>query len=186
MKRALFIAYAVLALALAAGAGVDSLSRLFVPGRAVLDLDGDGFPEKPALTIIVPDKPTAGEMALAADIAARANFESLAVEFGLVRHESEVSADPSPAFPILIGNNLAWVREALRGRGLDGPPLPPNQGRVFLFSRRNVTGIACVAGSDETLLKTGRAFFLRWPYFWEIWGRETGATYESLERDLAG
>ncbi|MGE5741946.1 MAG: M14 family zinc carboxypeptidase, partial [Candidatus Aminicenantes bacterium RBG_16_66_30] len=29
-----------------------------------------------------------------------------------------------------------------------------------------------------------RAFFLRWPYVWEIWGRETGATYETLEKDL--
>jgi len=49
---------------------------------------------------------------------------------------------------------------------------------------RGQAGIACVAGSDEALLRTGRAFFLRWPYFWEVWGRETGATYENLERDL--
>jgi hypothetical protein len=192
MKRAFLAACAALALALAlalaqaAGADVDSLSRLFVPGRAVLDLDGDGFPDKPALTIIVPDKPTGSELALAADIAARANFESLAVEFGLVRRESEAAADASLGVPILIGSNLSWTREALKERGLDAAPLPPNQGRVFLVHRKNVTGIACVAGSDETLLRTGRAFFLRWPYFWEIWGRETGATYESLEKDLGG
>jgi hypothetical protein len=185
MKRAFFAACAALALALAAGADVDSLSRIFVPGRAVLDLDGDGFPDKPALTIIVPDKPTAAELALAADVAARANFESLAVRFGLVRHESEVSGVPAPPFPILIGHDLAWVREALKEREPDPAALAPNQGRVFLFTRKGQTGIACIAGSDEALLKTGRAFFLRWPYFWEIWGRETGATYESLEKDVA-
>ena len=181
MKRALIIAWVTLALAPAAGADMDSLSRIFLPGRAVLDLDGAGFPEKPALTIIVPDQPTAGELALAADIAARANFESLAVEFGLVRRESEVSAESPLPFPILVGSRLAWSREALKERA----PLPPNEGRVFLVTRKNVTGIACVGGSDDALLKTGRAFFLRWPYFWEIWGRETGATYESLEKDLA-
>ncbi len=184
MKRALLAACAALILAQAAWTDVDSLSRIFLPGRAVLDLDGDGFPEKPVLTVIIPDKPTAGELALAADIAARANFESLAVEFGLVRHESEVSGDPSLTFPILIGANLGGVREALKERGVDPVPLGPNQGRVFLVSRKGRTAIACIGGSDEALLKTGRAFFLRWPYFWEIWGRETGATYESLERDI--
>ncbi len=184
MKKILLAALAALVCAPALPADVDSLSKLFVPGRAVLDLDGDGFPEKPALTIIVPDRPTAGELALAADIAARANFESLAVEFGLVRRESDISSATSLPLPILLGNNLAWVREALRERGLDPASLAPNQGRVFLFARKGQTAISCIAGSDETLLRTGRAFFLRWPYFWEIWGRETGATYESLEKDL--
>ena len=171
-----------------AGAGlaaVDSLSQLFGPGKAVLDLDGDGFPEKPAVTIIIPDKPTAREVALAADIAARVNFESLAVDFGLVRRESEVAGRQPIPFPILIGSNLASVREALKERRLDPVSLGPNRGLVFLFARKNQRGIACVAGSDEALLRTGRAFFLRWPYFWEVWGRETGTTYMSLENDLA-
>ncbi len=170
--------------ATAAAADVDSLSRLFLPGRAVLDLDGDGFPEKPALTVVVPDRPSAAELALAADIAARTNFESLAVEFGLVRRESELSGAPPAAFPILIGRRLARVREALKERGLDPASFPPNQGRVFVDSRPGRAAIACVAGSDDALLKTGRAFFLRWPYFWEVWGRETGATYEGLEEDI--
>ena len=168
-----------------APAAVDSLSQLFGPGMAVLDLDGDGFPEKPAVTIIIPDKPTAHEVALAADIAARVNFESLAVDFGLVRRESEVASRQPIPFPILIGSNLAWVREALKERRLDPVSLGPNRGLVFLFARKNQPVIACVAGSDEALLRTGRAFFLRWPYFWEVWGRETGATYMSLENDLA-
>lgn len=185
MKKALLAALAGFCLIQAAPADTDSLSRLFTPGKAVLDLDGDGFPEKPALTIIVPDKPTARELALAADVAARANFESLAVDFGLVRRESEVLSRPAPALSILIGAGQTWAREALKERKLDPASLPPNQGLIFLYSRQNRPGIACIAGSDETLLQTGRAFFLRWPYFWEVWGRETGATYMSLENDLA-
>jgi len=190
MKRALPVILTSVALALvlaqtAAADSVDSLSRVFAPGRALLDTDGDGFPDKPAITIIIPDKPTAGELALAADIAARANFESLAVEFGLVRHESDLSADPAPASPILIGRGLSSVLEALKGQGLDAASIPPNQGRVFLLNMKGRTALACAAGSDDALLKTGRAFFLRWPYFWEIWGRESGATYENLETDLA-
>ena len=184
MKKALLAAFAALTLVLPGAAGVDSLSRLFAPGQAVLDLDGDGFPEKPAVAIIVPDRPTAAELALAADIAARVNFESLAVEFGLVRHESDLASGPAPALQILVGGRLARVREALKERRREPATLGPNQGLVFLFSRPGQTAVACVAGSEDTLLKTGRAFFLRWPYFWEVWGRETGATYESLEKDL--
>jgi hypothetical protein len=185
MRKALLAAIAAFALANAGLADVESLSRLFVPGKAVLDLDGDGFPEKPALTIVIADKPTAGEIALAADIAARINFESLAVDLGLVRHESEVGGD-MPPFPVLVGKNLAWVRQAQKERRLDPASLGPNEGLVCLLQLKNRTAIVCVAGSDEALLKTGRAFFLRWPYFWEIWGREAGATYDGLEKDLDG
>ncbi len=189
MKKALLaalIALTALAQARPAPADVDSLSRLFLPGKAVLDLDGDGFPEKPALAIVVPDRPTAAELALAADIAARVNFESLAVDLGLVRRESEVTgaAVPAPPLAILVGDRLTWVREALKERGVEAKPLRPNEGRVILFSRGGRPALACVAGSDETLLRTGRAFFLRWPYFWEIWGRETGATYDRFDKDL--
>jgi hypothetical protein len=184
MKRAFLTALAALLLFGPGRAEVDSLARLFAPGQAVLDLDGDGFPEKPALAIIIADRPTAGELALAADIAARVNFESLAVDLDLVRRESEVVGSRTAPLQVLLGRNLARVREALKERGIDPSAIPPNQGRIFLVSRAGQTGIVCVAGSDEALLRTGRAFFLRWPYFWEVWGREMGATYESLERDL--
>ncbi|MDH4196533.1 MAG: M14 family metallopeptidase [Candidatus Aminicenantes bacterium] len=165
-------------------AEVASLSQLFAPGRGVQDLDGDGIPEKVALTVIIPDNPTAAELALAADIAARANFESLVPDFKVIRKESEVENWDTLPTPILIGRNLARARGAAKEKKIDLDALAPNQGVVFIFSYRNRGGIVCAAGSNDALLKTGRAYFLRWPYFWEIWGRETGATYHSLEADL--
>lgn len=185
MRRTLIAIAAALVLAQAGSAEVSSLAHLFGPGRTVLDLDGDGHGERLALTIVIPDQPTARELALAADISARANLESLAIQFGLVRRASEVKDLASLACPILIGSRLPWTKDALKGRKAGPSTLAPNQGLVFLFSYKGTTGIACVAGSDDALLQTGRAFFLRWPYFWEIWGRETGATYFSLEDDLA-
>jgi hypothetical protein len=185
MRRTLFALAAALVLAQAGTAEVTSLAHLFAPGRAVLDLDGDGHGEKLALTVVIPDQPTAQELALAADISARANLESLAVQFGLVRRASEVKDLASLPCPILIGSRLPWAKELLKGRKTGPAALGPNEGLVFVFPLKAGAGIACVAGSDEALLQTGRAFFLRWPYFWEIWGRETGATYFSLEDDLA-
>ena len=185
MRRNLIALVAALVLAQAGSAEVSSLSHLLAPGMTVLDLDGDGHGEKLALTIVIPDNPSAQELALAADISARANLESLAVHFGLVRRASEVKDLASLPCPVLIGSRLPWIKEALKGRKAGLESLGPNQGLVFVFSHKGRTGIACVAGSDEALLQTGRAFFLRWPYFWEIWGRETGATYFTLEDDLA-
>jgi len=185
MRRTLVVLAAALVLAQPGSAEVSSLSQLFAPGLTVLDLDGDGHGEKLALTIIVPDNPTAQELALAADISARANLESLAVHFGLVRRASEVKDLESLPCPVLIGSRLPWIKDAVKGRKAGLEALGPNQGLVFVFSHKGRPGIACVAGSDEALLQTGRAFFLRWPYFWEIWGRGTGATYMTLEDDLS-
>lgn len=168
-----------------AAAEVASLSHLFAPGWGVQDLDGDGVPERVALTVIIPDNATAAELALAADIAARANFESLVPDFKLIRRESEVENWDALPTPILIGRTLARSRAAAKERKIDLDALAPHEGVVFLFTHRNQGGIVCAAGSNDALLKTGRAYFLRWPYFWEIWGRETGATYFMLEADLA-
>ncbi len=166
-------------------AEIGSLSQLFSPGRSLLDLDGDGLGEKLTVSIIIPDNPTACELALAADIAARANFESLRVEFGLVVRESEVEDWAGLTSPILIGHSLRLAGEILNEHKIRPSSLGSNQGLVMAFTHRGRRGILCVAGSDESLLRTGRAYFLRWPYFWEIWGRETGATFHTLEEDLS-
>ncbi|MCX6563525.1 MAG: M14 family zinc carboxypeptidase, partial [Candidatus Aminicenantes bacterium] len=55
---------------------------------------------------------------------------------------------------------------------------------MAVFATKVQTGIVLLAGSEEALLQTGRAFFLRWPYFWDIWGREEGSTYATLEKDI--
>ncbi|MCJ7643223.1 MAG: hypothetical protein MUP28_01950, partial [Candidatus Aminicenantes bacterium] len=184
MKKGLVLAILFLLSVHAGEAELSSLSQLYSLGKTIQDLDGDGHGERIFLSIIIPDSPTACELAVASDIAARANLESLAQDFALVRRESEVKSWEGLPNPILIGSNLRWARDIVKDRRIDVVQLGPDKGLVFVFSHKNQRGIACVAGSDEGLLRTGRAFFLRWPYFWEIWGRDTGATYLSLENDL--
>jgi hypothetical protein len=166
-------------------AELSSLSQLYALGRTVQDLDGDGYGDRIVMSVIIPDNPTAAEIAIASDIAARVNLESLAQDFALVHRESEVTSWESLPNPILIGSNLRWTRDIVKERKLDLDGLGQDKGLVFVFSHKNQRGIACVAGSDDALLRTGRAFFLRWPYFWEVWGRESGATLLSFESDLA-
>ncbi len=184
MKKRAWITILLLVSSASVSADVSSLSHLFLPGNGLKDTDGDGLVDKVTLAIIIPDNPTATELAIAADIAARANFESLAQDFGLVKRESEVPNIERLENAILIGMNVKWLRDAVRGKDIAVPELGPTQGYVGIYTTKTQSGLLLVAGSDDALLKTGRAFFLRWPYLWDVWGRAEGATYDKVEKDV--
>ncbi len=186
MKRTAVLLAIFLVLIANAAAEVDSLSQVFAIGRGLKDTDQDHLADAISFVIVVPDRPSAAEMALASDIAARFNFESLSQDLNLVKKESELQAIASGTNRILVGSNLRRARDLGRGGRLEFPALESRQGAVILVGG-DVTGeILVTAGSAEALLETGRAFFLRWPYIWEIWGSEDGLTYFTLENDLSG
>ncbi|OGD21877.1 MAG: hypothetical protein A2W03_10850 [Candidatus Aminicenantes bacterium RBG_16_63_16] len=176
------VLFIFLAFSLNAGE-IRSLGRVFSLGQGLKDLDGDGLADGLAFSIVIPDRATPVETALAADIAARANLEVLAQDPDLVKTEAEAAALTATADLILIGARLKLAQELAGAKGL--PALSSHQGGVFLIESRGRSSLLVLGGSDEALLKAGRAFFLRWPYFWEIWGREDGHTYATMERDIA-
>jgi len=183
-KRNLVFLTLILFFAQSGTAEIASLSEIFHLGKGIRDLDNDNLGDKVVLNIILPDTPNAYEIAAAGDIAARANLESLVVDFSFVKKESEVKDILSLENPVLIGPNLKWIKKMKKTGRIDHPPLEHGQGLVSLLSYKDKRFVLLTAGSEKALLATGRAFFLRWPYFWEIWGREQGATYFSLEKDL--
>jgi hypothetical protein len=185
MKKTLAALILVLAAAAPALAQVTSLAHVFLPGKTLKDTDGDGLADRVVLCVVIPDSATAAELAAAADISSRANFDSLSQDLmGLVRREADAGRIDRLENPILLGTNVKWLKDALRGGDIEAPPLGANEGWVSVFPLRDGTGLAVAAGSDEALLQTARAFFLRWPYLWDIWGREEGQTYATLEKDL--
>jgi hypothetical protein len=184
MKKTILTLFIMLLIVQALPAQVASLSHLFLLGRGVKDLDGDSFADKIALCIVIPDNANAYELAVASDIASRANLESLVQDFSLVKRESDISRIERLENPIFIGTNVKWLKDAIKDEDILVPTLGPNQGLVAVFSMKNQNGVILIASSEDALLQTGRAFFLRWPYFWEIWGREEGTTYASLEKDI--
>ena len=164
---------------------IDSLSQVFQLSKGLLDRDGDSLADTISFRIIIPDLPTAEELAIASDIAARANLESLVIDFGLVLRESDLLTEENPKdIYILIGTNLKLVKTLDLNTKLDLENLNSQQGFISLYSQNGKNYIVLAAGSEDTLLKTGRAFFLRWPYLWDIWGREEGDTYKSVEENL--
>ncbi|MFW6160008.1 MAG: M14 family metallopeptidase [Acidobacteriota bacterium] len=152
---------------------VRSLADIYKTGKILLDTDGDSWPDRIATRIILPPQPSAWEIAAAGDIAARFNFESLALDFTLVRLTTDSPFSQKDVLSIQIGVNL-----------LEEDKLLPHQGIVSLDTSQNPPYLFLTGGSPESVLKTARAFFLRWPYLWEIWGREEGITYGQVEKDI--
>jgi hypothetical protein len=167
------------------GEKIDSLSQVLLTGKGIKDTDKDALADQIDLNIIIPDDPTAYELALASDIAARVNLESLVVDLSLVTKESEALDKKPLRFPVLVGRQTKWIKRLEQQGLIETPSLSEHQGLVTVFKDDRLTGIAIVGGSQESLLRTGRAFFLRWPYLWDIWGRGEGATYHTFEDDLA-
>jgi len=150
-----------------------SLSQVMSPGLGLLDSDGDHWPDKIAWRIILPENPSAGEIAAAADLAARLNFESLAVNMNLVFSSPVDSPRPSSFLPIYL--------EIVSS---ESTSLSPHQAKISISGPPASPRILVQATSADNLLLACRAFFLRWPYLWEIWGRENGLTYNRVEKDV--
>ena len=81
---------------------ITSLSQWLLAGKGIKDRDGDKIADKIDLCFIIPDHPTACELAIASELAARANFESLVVDFSLVKTASEFSKIRSSITPIYV------------------------------------------------------------------------------------
>jgi hypothetical protein len=153
------------------GSEMTSLSQIFQLNHGIEDRDGDGYADHIALFLVVPENSGSHFTAAAEEIAARANLESLSGYFDMITHDTSPVREGIPVY-LLTG------KDQIQGY----PALGPHQGRIFL-SRTGGPRITVAGGSPEAMLKAARAFFLRWPYLWDIWGREEGDTYHSLEHD---
>ena len=163
---------------------VKGLGGLFLPGQGLADRDSDGLVDTILLKIIIPDRPSPQETAAASDIAARANFESLVLDFTLVKYQKDIINPRELNNAVLINPDLSWLKKTV-GLSQDFRKLKETEGAVTYHTQEEVSFIVLRAGSGKALLKTARAFFLRWPYLWEIWGQEEGITYLTLEKDLS-
>ncbi|MCJ7681539.1 MAG: hypothetical protein MUP70_12490, partial [Candidatus Aminicenantes bacterium] len=187
MKKNLSLVLCLLSLSMTAvSRSITSLSQLFRLDYGLLDLDQDSLAERTGLCIILPDSPTPAEIAVAGNIAARANFETLGLDLNLVQKESSVSDWNALPNVILIGGRQRILQQWAQQDRWRFPEPAEEDGFVYLIPRPKGSAIVLSGGSPKSLLQTGQAFFMRWPYLWDIWGREEGITYSRVEKDLQG
>ncbi len=139
-----------------------SLADLLAPGGALLrDRNGDGVVDFVDAAFVLPEAPAAGEIAAAANIAARLGFESAELNLPLPANGARVS--------IVVGAD-ALTRAGLTPAeaGLDA--LGPDEGLVRLVGSSEHP-LLVVAGKDSTGTQAAASLLAgRLPYAWDVKG----------------
>ncbi|HTK29268.1 MAG TPA: M14 family zinc carboxypeptidase [Vicinamibacterales bacterium] len=154
------------------------LSAVFRPGAIFQDRNGDGVIDFVSARIVIGDA-AAGDVAAAADVAARLGFETAAMNLPL-------TAVPASAetVPIVIGAaGLAKAGEpALAGAGA------PVAGEGVVFARRvgGQNGVVIAGGDAAGTRAAAEAFAGRLPRAWDPQGATLAEVAEAVRARLAG
>ena len=150
---------AVLAAAPAA-AQPESLAALYALGGAVSDTNGDGVADRLNARVVLPGSPSAAEVAIAADLAARLGFETLALDL---------------PFPTDAEMEIAVGDEALSRLGLSGMgDLSAGQGAVELHTAGDSVVVAVRGGDDAGLAAAAAWLASRAPHVFGTDGESLG------------
>ena len=162
---------ALLGAAGSAGAQPESLAALYELGGAVSDTNGDGVADRLNARVVLPGSPSAAEVAIAADLAARLGFETLALNLPM----------PTDAeMEIAVGD------EALSRLGMSGMgDLAAGRGAVELHTAGDSVIVAVRGGDDAGLAAAAAWLASRAPHVFRTDG-ESLADVEAAVMSAAG
>src|SRR3954470_13040680 len=154
--RFLLLALALAAICPLSGAGQKradappapaALDDFFKPGLVFQDRNGDGAIDFVDARILLPQEPSAGEIAAASDVAARLGYETSAMNLPLTVLRSDGSPQASASPGIFVGaKSLAGTGATLDAIG--GAGLKAGEGAVVAFTNGGQLAVA-VLGADE-------------------------------------
>ncbi len=162
----------------------DGLAVVFDPAAGVVrDTNGDGLPDLVASRVVVPDEPAEEDVLVAANLAGRLGFETVALTLPLVVRVRDIQPGDRMDLPLIVGRSNPYIT-ALVGSGaisLDG--IDEGQGLVALVPSPWGGGhaVAIAGGDDEGTLAAGNAFAAYGP---RLWGA-SGSRYGDAERQVA-
>jgi hypothetical protein len=140
-----------------------ALADLFKPGPVFQDRNGDGVIDFIDARLALPDKPTAAEVAAAADIAARLGFETTAINLPISRSEGT---------PLFVGTRaLAAAKITLESIGAAG--LKAGMGAVVAMTVEAKPAIAVFGADDAGLAEAALMFAGHLPHLGDLKGPTT-------------
>lgn len=155
------------------------LASVLERGWFLQDRNQDGFVDSVDCKIILPDNPSIELVRSASEIAFRLSFESEGITPPIVFTETELGKKPEFRNLILIGDSKIH-RKFLQKIG-KSYQCPENSGIIEVVDE----DILSIRGSDDnSIFYSVKNFFSRFPYLWEIYGRKTGTTFESIRKDI--
>jgi uncharacterized membrane protein YgcG len=153
------------------------LSKVFEPGVATRDTNGDGWADDVVARVIVAATPTAGDIEAATNLAGRLGFETMAATLPIVLREGESGAkDPAAAsamgFPILVGRDNTVVRKLAAAGAIDLASLQPGQGLIAAVKSPlgGADGLIVAGADDDGTRAAGIELAARLPRLWTMSG----------------
>lgn len=159
------------------------LGSVFSAGAALQDTNGDATIDAVAARILVaPDAP-AGDVAAAANIAARFGFETMAMDLPIA-DRAGASTPAGTRLVVLVGRGHPAVAQLAKTGAVNLTGLRPGEGVVAWVAAADSTVGAeavVVAGADDAgTIAASEALAGRAPYLWAV----GGATFGKLQDDL--
>jgi zinc carboxypeptidase len=164
-----------------------SLSTFFTPGAALQDRNGDGVVDFVDARIVLPERPSAAELAAAADVAARLGHETTAMNLPipLVEGARAYQASAPSAATVFVGaRSLAQAGVSIDALGVGA--LKAGDGAVASFTESNKPAVAVLGGDDEGLSAATLLLAGHLPQVWEQKGPGIDTIADDVTHFLAG
>ena len=158
------------------------LEGIMSAGALLGDTSGDGVADVIRARLVVPAD--GGGLLAASAACERLGFESAGMDFDLVVDEARFRPGGG-IFPVVIGRNNRWLPPEIAAAVPASVRALPSWAGVVRGRLHGADALFLFGSDPRAEAFAARSFFGRWPYLWEIWGRESGPTYDKLLADVA-
>ncbi|HEY7289365.1 MAG TPA: M14 family zinc carboxypeptidase [Vicinamibacterales bacterium] len=160
-----------------------ALSDFFRPGTVFQDRNSDDVVDFVSARIVLQDKPSPGELAASADVAARLGFETSAMNLPLARQEPAAASNPSAQRSENGGVVFVGAKALPKGTSLESlgaTALKAGDGVVSAFRTPDGPAIALLGADDAGLAAAALAFAGHLPHV----GDQKSATTDAIADDV--
>ncbi|MEX2283203.1 MAG: M14 family metallopeptidase [Gemmatimonadota bacterium] len=169
------------ALTVAAQAPPRDLRNAFTAGYILQDRNQDDVIDFVRARIVLPARPSAAELAAAANIAARLGYETSALDLGL----AVANAQPAASYdlPVIVVGSPAWLAAATSSRSTLGP----GQGALAFLAPGSVLragGLQLDANDASGLLAIAGYVSARYPSIWGLRAQSHADVVDRVQRYL--
>ncbi len=168
-------------------APVTGLSDLFKPGVILQDRNGDEAIDFVDVRIVLQQHPSEGELAAAADVAARLGFETSAMNLPLAKpfQAGAVSPSESAAAPQIFVGAKSLAGSGVTVDAIGGAGLRAGDGLVAAFTASGKPAFALLGTDDDGLNAAAVMLGGHLPYVWDPKGPTTEGIAGDVKQFLA-
>ncbi|MBZ5556622.1 MAG: hypothetical protein LAO77_05035 [Acidobacteriia bacterium] len=160
--------------------GPAALSDFFKPGVVFQDRNNDGVVDFVDARLVMPEHPTTGELAAAADVAARLGFETSAMNLPVARADVARGFQPSGTGASIFIGVKSLAPSGVSVQSLGGGTLKAGDGFVAAFTIGRQPAVAVLGGDDDGLNAAAVSLAGHLPYVWD----QKSATVDKIAADV--